>query len=233
VTPNPSTLGVVRSIQIGQVAPLGPDAVPSAFIKRPVEGEAFVDTLGIAGDAQADHRVHGGRDKAVYSYAFSNYRTWHQEFAQYAALLVPGCFGENLTVEGCDEHGVCVGDALRVGEAVLQVTEPRQPCYKFALRFGDVAMPRAMIRNGLCGWYCRVVTTGRISGAGADARCAAPSGVADLAGQPPDRPTPRDARGTGGIRGDRRGAARIRIAKHVSRSKLCVTSSIDRAALGP
>jgi MOSC domain-containing protein YiiM len=163
VQPNPATLGVVRSIQIGQVAPLGPDAVPSAFIKRPVEGDAFVDTLGIEGDAQADHRVHGGRDKAVYSYAFSNYPTWREEFAQYAALLVPGCFGENLTIEGCDERGVCVGDALRVGEAVLQVTEPRQPCYKFALRFGDVAMPRAMVRNGLCGWYCRVVKTGRIS----------------------------------------------------------------------
>jgi MOSC domain-containing protein YiiM len=163
-SPSASTpLGVVRSIQVGRIAPLGPDAVPSAFIKKPVTGDVVVDTLGIAGDEQADHRVHGGRDKAVYSYAFSNYSTWREEFTQYSGFLVPGCFGENLTIDGCDEHGICVGDTVGVGEAVLQVTEPRQPCYKFALRFGDVAMPRAMVRNGLCGWYCRVLKPGRIS----------------------------------------------------------------------
>jgi MOSC domain-containing protein YiiM len=158
-----AALGVVRSIQVGRIAPLGPDAVPSAFIKKPVSGAVLVDTLGIAGDEQADLRVHGGRDKAVYSYALSNYSVWRSDFPQYAGLFAPGAFGENLTVDGCDEHGVCVGDTLRVGEAVLEVTEPRQPCYKFALRFGDISMPRAMIQNGLCGWYCRVIRAGRIS----------------------------------------------------------------------
>jgi MOSC domain-containing protein YiiM len=155
-------IGVVRSIQTGRAAPLGPNGVPSAFVKEPVAGEVFVDTLGIAGDEQADLRVHGGRDKAVYGYAFSNYSTWRVDFPHYASLLVPGAFGENLTLDECDEHRVCVGDTVRVGDAILQITQPRQPCYKFALRFGDIAMPRAMIRNGLCGWYYRVLTPGHI-----------------------------------------------------------------------
>ena len=160
--PLPAPIGVLRSIQVGRIAALGPQAVPSAFVKQPVAAPVFVDTLGIVGDEQADLRVHGGRDKAVYGYALANYPAWRAEFAQYQALLQPGAFGENLTIDGCDEHSVCVGDTISVGEAVLLVTEPRQPCYKFALRFGDEAMPRAMIRNGRCGWYFRVLQTGRI-----------------------------------------------------------------------
>jgi MOSC domain-containing protein YiiM len=158
----PLAIGCIRSIQVGRIASLGPDGVQSAFVKKPVLGPVTVESLGILGDEQADLRVHGGPSKAIYGYAFSNYSLWRTEFVQYASLLVPGAFGENLTLDGCDEHTVCVGDIVKVGEAVLQVTQPRQPCYKFALRFADLAMPRAMIRNGLCGWYYRVLQTGVI-----------------------------------------------------------------------
>lgn len=152
--------GTLRSVQVGRVAPLGPRGVPSAFVKRPVAGPVTVETLGLAGDEQADLRVHGGPDKAVYGYAYSNYAIWAKEYPQHAALLVPGAFGENLTMDACDEETVFIRDVVSIGTAVLQVTEPRQPCFKFALRFGEAAIVRAMVQNGLCGWYYRVLKAG-------------------------------------------------------------------------
>jgi MOSC domain-containing protein YiiM len=130
--------------------------VPSGFVKGRVEGLIHAGPLGLSGDEQADLTVHGGLEKAVYGYALSSYDAWRKEFPEHAGLLQPGGFGENLTIDGQDETSVCIGDIVRAGGAVLQVTQPRQPCFKFALRFADNRMPRAMIRNGLCGWYYRV-----------------------------------------------------------------------------
>jgi MOSC domain-containing protein YiiM len=157
---SPALVGSVRSVQVGRAAPLGPDGVMSAFVKRAVEGPVEVRTLGLEGDEQVDLRVHGGPDKAVYGYAFSSYVNWRDSFPQYSHLFVPGGLGENLTIEGCDEGNVCLGDIVRIGSATLQVSQPRQPCFKFALRFGDITMPRAMVQNGLCGWYYRVLQPG-------------------------------------------------------------------------
>ena len=148
------------SVQVGRVAPLGPEGVPSAFVKCPVDGPIAVMALGLAGDQQADLRVHGGPEKAVYGYALSSYAPWRHAFPEHDALLVPGAFGENLTIGGMDEETVHIGDVVRVGSATLQVTQPRQPCFKFALRFAEKRMPKAMIRNGRSGWYYRVVEAG-------------------------------------------------------------------------
>lgn len=153
----------VRSVQTGRIAPLGPESVPSAFIKRAVNGAAQVGLLGLAGDEQADLRVHGGPTKAIYGYAHSNYASWLKAFPQHAALLVPGGLGENLTLDGCDEKSVNIGDIVQIGSARLQITEPRQPCFKFALRFADVLMVRAMVENGMCGWYYRVLELGTLA----------------------------------------------------------------------
>ncbi len=75
---------------------------------------------------------------------------------------MPGGVGENLTLEGPDEATLCIGDIMRVGSAVLQITQPRQPCFKFALRFGAPLLPKAMIRNGRSGWYYRVLEEGSL-----------------------------------------------------------------------
>ena len=148
------------SIQVGRIAPLGPNGVPSAFVKCPLEGPVAVTALGLAGDQQADLRVHGGPEKAVYGYALSSYEEWRDEFPEHGALWVSGGLGENLTIDGIDEETVHIGDVVRIGTATLQVTQPRQPCFKFALRFGDKRLPKAMIRNGRSGWYYRVIETG-------------------------------------------------------------------------
>src|SRR5450631_4197048 len=155
----------IVSVQTGRVAPLGPRRVPSGFVKHGVNGPVHAGTFGLEGDEQADLTVHGGPDKAVYGYALSSYSIWLRDFSQHGALLIPGGLGENVTIEGLDETTVCIGDIVRVGTVVLQVSQPRQPCFKFALRFNDKHLPRAMMRNGLCGWYYRVLEPGTL-GAG-------------------------------------------------------------------
>jgi MOSC domain-containing protein YiiM len=151
------------SVQVGRIALLRPNGVPSAFIKCPVEGTVAVTTLGLVGDQQADLRVHGGPEKAVYGYALSSYAVWRLSFPEHGALWMPGGLGENLTIDGIDEEMVHIGDVVRIGTATLQVTQPRQPCFKFALRFGDKRLPKAMIRNGRSGWYYRVIETGALT----------------------------------------------------------------------
>jgi MOSC domain-containing protein YiiM len=153
----------VASILVGKVAPLGVEGVQSGFVKHATSGPVRVSPLGILGDEQADLRVHGGPDKAVYGYGSSHYAKWRDEYPQHSNLLVPGGLGENLAIEDMTEADLCVGDIHGIGTARLQVCQPRQPCFKFALRFDDVNMPKAMIRNGRSGWYYRVLVPGVIS----------------------------------------------------------------------
>lgn len=152
----------IRSIHIGEIAPLGRDGVPSAFVKHSVTTSVAVTVLGLAGDHQADLRVHGGPEKAVYGYSTANYAAWRADYPQHTALLVPGALGENLAIDEMAESDLCVGDVHAIGSALLQVCQPRQPCFKFALRFDDPALPRAMVRNGRSGWYYRVIQAGVI-----------------------------------------------------------------------
>jgi MOSC domain-containing protein YiiM len=158
----PSASGSIISLQLGQVAPLGPEGVASGFNKRPVAGPVMAGRFGLVGDRQADRAVHGGPDKALYSYPIEHYASWRRVVPEHAALLVPGGFGENLTTEGPDEDRTAIGDILRIGFAIVQVTQPRQPCFKLALRFADRQMVRAMVRSGFCGWYLRVLEPGLI-----------------------------------------------------------------------
>ena len=148
------------SVHAGKVAPLGPEGVPSAFVKASIFSSVRVTTLGIVGDEQADLSVHGGPEKAVYGYSSANYALWREEYPQHTAILVPGGFGENFCIEGIRESDLCVGDVHQIGSSTLQVCQPRQPCFKLALRFADKKMPRAMIRSGRAGWYYRVLTPG-------------------------------------------------------------------------
>lgn len=156
-------LGRIGSVQVGQIAPLGPDAVPSGFVKTGIAGPVAVDWLGLAGDAQADLSVHGGPEKAVYAYAGEHYVRWRAEWPALAPRLVPGGFGENLTTAGMDEESLCLGDVLRHGEAVLQLCQPRQPCFKLSLAMGEPRIVKALTRTGRSGWYFRVLRRGPLA----------------------------------------------------------------------
>ena len=156
------TMPRVSSVQLGSIAPLGPKGVPSGFVKLPVVGGVVVTRLGLLGDEQADLTVHGGPEKAVYAYSAAHYPAWVADFPQHADLFVPGGVGENLTINGLVESDLCLGDIHRIGTASLQVSQPRQPCFKFALRFDDNQLPKAMVRNGRAGWYYRVIEEGML-----------------------------------------------------------------------
>ena len=153
---------ILTSVQVGRIAPLGPGGELSGFIKHPVTGFVEVTALGLAGDEQADPTVHGGVEKAVYAYPAAHYPDWAADYPAHAALFIPGGVGENLTIDGWTEADLCVGDVHAIGTARLQVCQPRQPCYKFALRFDDKLLPKAMVRNGRAGWYYRVIEQGMI-----------------------------------------------------------------------
>ncbi len=165
----------LASIQIGRIAPLGPQRVPSAFIKTGIAGPVIAGALGLAGDEQADLSVHGGPEKAVYAYAAAHYAGWAAAFPDLAPRFAAGCMGENLTVEGMAEDDLCVGDIHAIGGALLQVCQPRQPCFKLALALGEPRLAKHMVRTGHAGWYYRVVQEGAIAPGDAVTRAERPN----------------------------------------------------------
>jgi MOSC domain-containing protein YiiM len=136
--------------------------VPSGFVKSAVQGLVRVVTLGLDGDEQADLTVHGGPDKAVYFYPAEHYPLWLHDVPRHAKTLVAGAFGENITTKGLFEDSVSIGDVVRIGTAELQVTQPRQPCFKLGLRFNDNSLGRIMMQTGRTGWYMRVLKPGTL-----------------------------------------------------------------------
>jgi MOSC domain-containing protein YiiM len=132
--------------------------VRSGIAKRRVESETIsVDWLNLDGDGQADLEVHGGADKAVYAYPSEHIATWSAELGQ---DLGPAAFGENLTVSGWLESDVRIGDQWRWGDAVLEVCQPRWPCYKLGLYRGTPAILARFRNTGRTGWYLRVLQPG-------------------------------------------------------------------------
>ena len=154
----------VVSVNVGTPAPLpGTEgAVISGIVKTPVAGRVAVAPTNLAGDGQADLTVHGGPDKAVYAYPHEHYARWAAELSR--DDLEPGrFFGENITTEGLDEDDVHIGDRFRVGTALLEVSQPRVPCYKLAIRMGDGAFARPFLASGRTGFYLRVVEEGDVA----------------------------------------------------------------------
>ena len=159
----------IVSIQIGQPTEYRhegqtdgkPQTWTTAFWKLPVAGPVFVGGLGVAGDRQADLVNHGGSDKAVLAYSAEHYGHWRTH------LNLPdmphGGFGENLTIAGLDEGEVCIGDTWRAGPVTLQVTQPRQPCWKMSRRWQIADLAKQVIANGKSGWYLRVLSEGEIA----------------------------------------------------------------------
>jgi MOSC domain-containing protein YiiM len=153
------------SINVGRPQPIGlrrNGTVHSAIGKAPVAGRVRVEGVNVAGDDQADRRVHGGPDKAVYAYAAEDIAWWSERLGR---PLGPGAFGENLTVEGVDVTGAVIGERWRVGSVELEVCQPRLPCFKLGLRHGDPGMVRRFAKAERPGAYLRIVREGDI-GAG-------------------------------------------------------------------
>lgn len=158
------------SVNTGTTRPLraGGRSVLSAIGKLPADGPVAVGLMGLAGDAQADLRVHGGLDKAVYAYPAAHYAFWRaQRQAQGVSLfdeeLPFGFVGENLSIDGVLEHEVFVGDTLHFPHCVLRITAPREPCFKFNAAMGFAQAARVMAQAGCCGFYLAVDTPGSLA----------------------------------------------------------------------
>jgi MOSC domain-containing protein YiiM len=150
----------ILSVNIGRARVIGQlhgADVWSGIAKKPVADDSvFVGRLDIEGDAQADLSVHGGADKAVYAYPADHWPWWEREKSFGCG---PASFGENLTLEGGDEHAVAIGDRFRWGDALLEVSQPRAPCYKLAIH-ARRDIPQLMTVSARCGWYFRVIEEG-------------------------------------------------------------------------
>ena len=156
--------GLLVSVHVGRprAVPTNREPVSTAIWKYPVEGRVAVRGVNLEGDDQADRSVHGGPDKAVYAYAEEEVRTWERELAR---DLGEAAFGQNLTTRGIAVSTAVIGERWRIGTTVLEVAQPRQPCFKLGIRIGQPGFVRQFAQASRPGAYLRIVEPGSI-GAG-------------------------------------------------------------------
>lgn len=153
------------AVLVGAVALLPDGKTPSAMAKRPVDGPRQVGPVGFVDDAQADLTVHGGTDKAILHYSADHYPAWAADYGDGLpeTLAAPGAFGENLSSPGWTEDTVHLGDVIRIGTVLVEVTQARQPCFKLNVRHGLADLSYRVLKTGRSGWYYRVKETGAIA----------------------------------------------------------------------
>ena len=158
------TTARVISVNVGAVEEVRwrGEIVTTAIWKHPVEGRVAIRGVNLDGDDQADREVHGGKDKAVYAYAREDYEAWRD---RHGVDAVPGLFGENLTIEGIDLVHALIGERWEVGTALLEVAQPRLPCFKLGIRMDDPRFPKRFQAEGRMGAYLRIIREGDV-GAG-------------------------------------------------------------------
>lgn len=135
--------------------------ITTGIFKEPVPGPLFLGKNGVKKDEVADLKVHGGSDKACYLYSADHYPFWKERYPE--AEWQWGIFGENITVEGLDEGKIRIGDIFQLGQAVVQVSQPRLPCYKLGIRFGDATIVRHFLKSPYPGVYLRILEEGLVS----------------------------------------------------------------------
>jgi MOSC domain-containing protein YiiM len=152
------------SLRVGTPQVFGPRGGMSAIDKRPVLSD-YLDVEGFRSDQQGDPVHHGGPQKAVHHYAAEHYPVWNRELAGIDGLrnMDMGGFGENLSTLGLTEANVAIGDTFRLGGAVIQVSQPRQPCWKLSVRFNVPSMALKVQSSGRTGWYYRVLRPGLVA----------------------------------------------------------------------
>jgi len=170
----------VLSVNVGRPTqvPYRGKTVSTGIFKAPVEGRVMLRELGFDGDKQADPSVHGGVEKAAYLYSADAYAWWGTELGH---PLPPAEFGENVTVTGMADDEVCVGDRLRLGQALVQVTGPREPCFKLGIKMGDHRFPARFLAAGRTGFYVSVLEEGTVGAGDAVERVAADPAALSIA----------------------------------------------------
>lgn len=150
-------------LYLGSIQPYA-GSRPSAIAKRLVEGAVNLTLQGLEGDEQAEKSYHGGPDRALCHYPREHYDHWREQFPAQAEQFCAPAFGENISTLGLTEHNVFMGDVFRWGHALIQVTQPRSPCFKLNYHFDIDDISVLMQQTGRCGWLYRVISTGTVSG---------------------------------------------------------------------
>ena len=150
----------VLAILTGKVQPFRAPDEPSAIAKSIVDQPVAIGPMGIVGDEQADLVHHGGAEKAIHHYPADHYPWWSGELGNHPLLARPGAFGENISTLGLVEDEVCIGDRYRLGTALVEVSQGRQPCWKLGHRFDRKQVPATVVKTRRSGWYYRVVEAG-------------------------------------------------------------------------
>jgi ferredoxin-NADP reductase/MOSC domain-containing protein YiiM len=155
-------IGKVLSVNVGQprLVEWRGQNIRTAIWKSPVEGRVMARRLNLDGDGQADLIGHGGENRAIMIYQIESYQYWQRLLGDQAYEM--GWFGENLTVDGLADSEVCIGDRFRIGEAVVEVTQPRVTCYRLGIRTRRPEMPSLVVQHGRPGFYVRVLEEGTI-----------------------------------------------------------------------
>jgi MOSC domain-containing protein YiiM len=151
----------IDSVLTGQVTRFADST--SAIEKSAVEGPRRIGFLGIEGDTQADLTVHGGPDKAIHHYPRDHYGFWRATLGDLPVLGTAGAFGENISTTGLTETTACIGDRYRLGTALVEIAQGRQPCWKQGHRLGDARAVLTMVKTRYCGWYYRVLEEGAVA----------------------------------------------------------------------
>lgn len=146
----------------GTPKPFGDDGEMSAIAKLPTDRPLMLGLEGLEGNQVADPVHHGGRDKAVHLYPAEHYSFWRNKYPDLDLLDSPGAFGENFSCEGMTESMLCLGDIFRVGEALIECSHARQPCWKLNHRFGQPDVLKTVVKTGKSGSYFRVLEEGRV-----------------------------------------------------------------------
>ncbi|MDQ2788133.1 MAG: MOSC domain-containing protein [Chloroflexota bacterium] len=164
----PTNDPVICSIQVGMPTPYGTEGAAkemdrawvTSFARQPVIGPRWLGRENLAGNQQADTKNHGGPDKAALCYGASHYPDWRAELDR--PDFPHGGFGENFTIVGLTEQTACIGDTCVIGEARVQVSQPRGPCWKISRRWRIEDLTARVLATGRTGWYLRVLTEGNV-----------------------------------------------------------------------
>jgi MOSC domain-containing protein YiiM len=151
------------NVSLPKEVPHGRKTVSTGIFKERVGGQVMLRTTNLDGDGQADLENHGGVDRAAYAYSIENYDHWRRELGWNEFAF--GQFGENFTVEGMMEDDIHIGDVFRIGDALVEVSQPRPPCFKLGIKMGMAGFPKQFLASGRVGFYLRVLEEGEV-GAG-------------------------------------------------------------------
>ena len=155
-------MATITGVYQGEERVMEGDGRPTGIYKTPVREAVAVDDAGLAGDHQGDPKAHGGPDRALCHYPAEHYGVWAARFPEAAAELRPGVLGENLSTNGLIESNVSVGDVFRMGTVIVQVSQPRQPCWKISHRLGVPDLAKEVAASGRSGWLYRVLEPGYV-----------------------------------------------------------------------